>query len=302
MADISVQVSSAGLTAYGAGTWSSQSFGGDQSASIAIGSVDAFNNEGWGRLTWGSLVWGEDAENATVSVTTPGTPTTWGQSTYGNYSWGQITGAQSEIGEESIFNEQNAEAFAITNLLTLSITSITITADVSLNISTNLLTIQEGFAEENVDANTIVEVSAPGNLPWGASYWGSGSWGNIGGMFISQGAEEEVVPSIDVFLSTNLLTLTLTSINQVTADANITVNTNLLTVGLGNEDAVPNTVVSVSTNLLNISVGVASGEFESTVSPTGVSATASTGRVFIAAWAVVDIGVTNTWSVVDIAA
>ena len=302
MADISVQVSSAGLTAYGAGTWSSQSFGGDQSASIAIGSVDAFNNEGWGRLTWGSLVWGEDAENATVSVTTPGTPTTWGQSTYGNYSWGQITGAQSEIGEESIFNEQNAEAFAITNLLTLSITSITITADANLNISTNLLTIQEGFAEENVDANTIVEVSAPGNLPWGASYWGSGSWGNIGGMFISQGAEEEVVPSIDVFLSTNLLTLTLTSINQVTADANITVNTNLLTVGLGNEDAVPNTVVSVSTNLLNISVGVASGEFESTVSPTGVSATASTGRVFIAAWAVVDIGVTNTWSVVDIAA
>ena len=302
MADISVQVSSAGLTAYGAGTWSSQSFGGDQSASIAIGSVDAFNNEGWGRLTWGSLVWGEDAENAIVSVTTPGTATTWGQSTYGNYSWGQITGAQSEIGEESIFNEQNAEAFAITNLLTLSITSITITADANLNISTNLLTIQEGFAEENVDANTIVEVSAPGNLPWGASYWGSGSWGNIGGMFISQGAEEEVVPSIDVFLSTNLLTLTLTSINQVTADANITVNTNLLTVGLGNEDAVPNTVVSVSTNLLNISVGVASGEFESTVSPTGVSATASTGRVFIAAWAVVDIGVTNTWSVVDIAA
>ena len=303
MADISVQVSSAGLTAYGADAWSSKTFGGQNATDISIGSVDAFYpDEGWGGYYWGYLVWGQHFINDTAEVTTPGTPTTWGQSTYGNYSWGQITGAQSEIGEESIFNEQNAEAFAITNLLTLSITSITITADANLNISTNLLTIQEGFAEENVDANTIVEVSAPGNLPWGASYWGSGSWGNIGGMFISQGAEEEVVPSIDVFLSTNLLTLTLTSINQVTADANITVNTNLLTVGLGNEDAVPNTVVSVSTNLLNISVGVASGEFESTVSPTGVSATASTGRVFIAAWAVVDIGVTNTWSVVDIAA
>jgi hypothetical protein len=59
---------------------------------------------GWGRNTWGSIVWGEDFENATVSVTTPGTPTTWGQSTYGNYSWGQITGAQFETGEESIFN------------------------------------------------------------------------------------------------------------------------------------------------------------------------------------------------------
>jgi len=302
VADITVEVSSAGLTAYGAGTWSSQSFGGDQSASVAIGSVDAFNSEGWGRLTWGSLVWGEDAENATVSVTTPGTPTTWGQSTYGNYSWGQITGAQIESGEESIFNEQNGEAFVSTNLLTLSITSLTITGDANLSLNTNLLNIEEGFAQENVNANTIVEVSAPGNLPWGATYWGSGSWGNIGGMFISQGAEEEVVPSIDVFVSTNLLTLTLTSINQVTADANITVNTNLLTVGLGNEDAVPNTLVSVSTNLLNVSVGAASGEVLSTVSPNGVSVTASTGRVFIAAWAVVDIGVTNTWSVVDIAA
>ena len=302
MADISVQVSSAGLTAYGAGTWSSQSFGGDQSASIAIGSVDAFNNEGWGRLTWGSLVWNEDFESQTISVTTPGTPTTWGQSTYGNYSWNQITGTQSEIGEESIFNEQNGEAFVSTNLLTLSITSITITADANLNISTNLLTIQEGFAEENVDANTIVEVSSPGDLPWGATSWSNGSWGNIGGMEVSQGAEEESVPNTIASLSTNLLILTLTSIAQVTGDANLTLNTNLLTTSLGDEEGIPNTLVSVSTNLLNVSMGFASGEVLSTVSPIGVSATASTGRLFIAAWAVVDIGVTNTWSVVDIAA
>jgi hypothetical protein len=302
VADISVQVSSAGLTAYGAGTWSSQSFGGDQSASITIGSVDAFNNEGWGRLTWGSLVWGEDAENATVSVTTPGTPTTWGQNVYGNYSWGQITGTESEIGEESIFNEQNAIVDLSTNLLTLTITSLTITGDSNLSLNTNLLNIEEGFAQENVDANTIVELTSPGNLPWGATSWGNGSWGNIGGMEISQGAEEEVVPSIDVFVSTNLLTLTLTSIAQVTGDANLTLNTNLLTTSLGDEEGVPNTIVSVSTNLLNVSMGFASGEVLSTVSLTGVNMTASTGRLFIAAWAVVDIGVTNNWSVVDIAA
>jgi hypothetical protein len=30
--------------------------------------------------------------------------------------------------------------------------------------------------------------------------------------------------------------------------------------------------------------------------------TTSTGRLFISAWAVIDIGVTNTWGVVDIAA
>jgi hypothetical protein len=257
---------------------------------------------GWGRNTWGSIVWGEDFENATVSVTTPGTPTTWGQSTYGNYSWGQITGAQFEIGEESIFNEQNAEAFAITNLLTLSITSITITADANVNIFTNLLTVQEGFAEENVNANTIVEVSAPGSLPWGATTWSNGTWGEIGGMEVSQGAEEEATPSIEVFTSGNALNISLTSIDQVTGDANITVNTNLLTTSLGDEEGVPNTQVTLSTNLLNVSMGFASGEVLSTVSLTGVNMTASTGRLFIAAWEVVDIGVTNNWSVVDIAA
>ena len=412
MADITVEVSSPGLTTYGAGTWGSLSFGGDSVTNISIGSVDAFNTEGWGRLTWGSLVWGENTESAIVSVTTPGTPTTWGQSAYGNYSWNQITGAQTETGEESIeagaeiilstnllnavngtvsaqanfiiavtgvelnstvnsvfagenvivevttpgasttwgqgafgqyaWNqitgssadlgeetitaEENISLILSTNIINISTASLAgtisgttwgfqtwgsnafaqtdnfITADSNLTLNTNLLNTTVGFTSENVNANTIVELSAPGNLPWGATSWGNGSWGNIGGMEVSQGAEEEATPSIEVFVSTNLLTLTLTSISQVTADANITANTNLLTVGLGNEDAVPNTIVSVSTNLLNASVGAASGEVLSTVSPIGVSATASTGRLYIAAWAVVNIGVTNNWSVVDIAA
>jgi len=302
VADITVEVSSPGLVAYGSGSWGSGTYGGFDQIDVIVSSVDAFNTEGWGAYQWGYLVWGQHFINDTAEVTTPGTPTTWGQSTYGNYSWGQITGTQSELGEETIENEQNAIFILSTNLLTLSVTSITITADANLNLSTNLISIEEGFAQENVDANTIVEVSAPGNLPWGANYWGNGSWGNIGGMFVSQGAEEEVTPSIEVFVSTNLLTLTLTSIAQVTGDANITANTNLLTTSLGNEDATPNTQVTLSTNLLNVSTGFVSGEPLTNVNVTGVNMTTSTGRLFITAWAVVDIGVTNTWSVVDIAA
>ena len=302
MADITVQVSSAGLTAYGASSWGSQSFGGDQSTSTTVGSLNAFNNEGWGRLTWGSLVWGQDFISVTVAVTTPGTPTTWGQSTYGNYSWGQITGAQSELGDESIYNEQNAEASLSTNLLTLTVTTPTITGTANLSLSTNLLNTTVGFTSENVNANTIINLTAPGDLPWGATAWGNGSWGNIGGMFISQGAEEEVVPSVEVNITGNALIFTLTSIAQITADANVTPNTNILTVSLGNEDATPNTQVTLSTNLLNISMGFASGETLSTISVTGVQVSSQTGRLFITAWAVVDIGVTNNWSVVDIAA
>jgi hypothetical protein len=383
VADITVQVSSPGLTAYGAGTWSSLSFGGDNVTNVSIGSVDAFNSEGWGRLTWGSLVWGQDFEDVAVSVTTPGTPTTWGQSTYGNYSWGQITGTESEIGNESI--EAGASVILSTNLLTLTVDTVSAQANFIIEVTGAELnsTVNSVFAGENVivevttpgspttwgfsswgagawnqitgtlveqgeetiegtgslnltgvqsntstgtlsligDANVTaitnilnvtaasvstkldvdVEVTSPGNLPWGAASWGYGSWGNIGGMLVSQGAEEEAVPSIEVNVIGNQLNTTI-GIYSITADANITVNTNLLTVGLGNEDAVPNTIVSVSTNLLNVSVGAASGEVLSTVSVTGVNMTASTGRLFISAWAVVNIGVTNNWSVVDIAA
>jgi len=369
VADITVEVSSAGLTAYGAGAWNSSSFGGDSVTNVSIGTVDAFYPaEGWGGYYWGYLVWGQNfedisvnvttptiqssvgddtiegdgsvflstnlitsfvnsvsgqanfeiivtgnvinltvnsvfaGENIIVEVTTPGAPTTWGQGSFGQYAWNQITGSSIDLGEETITAEENITLILSTNLLTLSVTTITITADANLSLNTNLLNTTVGFTSENVNANTIVEVSTPGNLPWGATSWGNGSWGNIGGMFVSQGAEEEAVPSVEVFVSTNLLTLTLTSIAQVTGDANITANTNLLTTSLGDEEGLPNTIVTLSTNLLSVSVGAASGEVLSTASPTGVSATASTGRLFIAAWAVVDIGVTNNWSVVDIAA
>ena len=384
MADITVEVTSPGLVAYGSGSWGSNTYGGFDQTDVTVGSVDAFNSEGWGRLTWGSLVWGQDFEDVAVSVSTPGTPTTWGQSTYGNYSWGQITGAQIESGEELI--EAGASVILSTNLLNLTVDAVSAQANFIIEATGVELnsTVNSVFAGENVivevttpgapttwgqgafgqyawnqitgssadlgeetiegtgslnltgvqsntstgtlsltgDANVTavtnilnvtvasvstkldvdVEVTSPGNLPWGSASWGYGSWGNIGGMFVSQGAEEESVPGVDVFVSTNLLTLTLTSIAQVTGDANITANTNLLTTSLGDEEGLPNTIVTLSTNLLNVSVGAASGEVLSTVSPNGVSATTSTGRVFIAAWAVVDIGVTNTWSVVDIAA
>jgi hypothetical protein len=365
VADITVEVSSPGLTAYGAGTWSSLSFGGDNVTNLSIGSVDAFYpDEGWGGYYWGYLVWGQNfedvsinvttptiqssvgddtiegdgqvtlstnlltssvnsvsgqanfeiiitgnvinstvnsvfaGENVIVEVTTPGAPTTWGQGAFGQYAWNQITGSSIDLGEETI---EGTGSLNLTGVqLNTSTGTLSLIGDANVTVLTNIINVVLSSVSTKLDID--VEVTSPGNLPWGATSWGNGSWGNIGGMEVSQGAEEESIPGVEVFVSTNLLTLTLTSIAQITADANITVNTNLLTVGLGNEDAVPNTLVSVSTNLLSVSVGTASGEVLSTVSPTGVSATASTGRLYISAWAVVDIGVTNAWSVVDIAA
>lgn len=390
MADITVQVSSAGLTAYGTNEWSSETFGGDQSVSISLNSPNAFNNEGWGRLTWGSLPWNLDYEDQTISVTTPGTPTVWGYESWGEFNWGQITGLGSDLGEE--FAGASIDVLVSTDALLLSTTSVDVVGGslveplgielnavlgnefagpvIEVNVSTNLLEstvnnvslafdmnfpvsgvvanisiapmnlvaapttwgqnvwgyggwgevvpsvigdanafastnsldVIEGFSSENVIANTIVNLTSPGDLPWGYTYWGYGSWGNIGGMDIEQGAEEEAVPSIEVDVTGNALVLTLTSIAQVTGDANVTPNTNLATVSLGDEDAIPNTFANLSTNLMTLSLGIASGQVLTTAAVTSVTATAQVGRVFVSAWAVIDIGVTNNWSVVDIAA
>ena len=237
-------------------------------------------------------------ENVLVEVTTPGASTTWGQGNFGQYAWNQITGSEIDIGNETVQGTGSLNLTGVQSNTTTNIVSIT--ANANVNLATNILNITAGTVLQQTSIDVFL--TSPGDLPWGATAWNNGSWGNIGGMFVSQGAEEEATPSIEVLVSTNLLTLTLTSIAQVTADANVTVNTNLLTTSLGNEEGVPNTQVTLSTNLLNISMGFASGEVLSTVSLTGVNMTTSTGRLFIAAWEVVDIGVTNNWSVVDIAA
>jgi hypothetical protein len=304
-------------------------------------------------------------ESVITEVVTPGTPTTWGQSTFGSYSWGQITGTQSELGEESAFTDINvllngnqltvtldpnyeillgileeptgvlitstvnsvfAGELIITNVtgITLNSTSgtLVINADANVTPNTNLLNITIGDESITGDANltlstnllntvvgdvdfivgTIVEVTTPGSPSvWGEYTWGQQAWGRIVGLEVDQGAEEVVVPSIEVDVIGVQLSTTVASLS-ITADANLTAITNLLTISLGNEESDANTIVSVSTNLLNASVGTASGETLSLIDVTGVNMTTSTGRLFVSAWAVVNIGVTNTWTVVDIAA
>ena len=236
-------------------------------------------------------------ENVIVEVVTPGTATTWGQNAWGSGAWNQITGTIIQQGDESISGTGIVDLTGVQS--NTSIGTFIVTGDANLSLNTNLLNITTASILAVID--TTVEVTSPGQLPWGTTSWGYGSWGNIGGMDVEQGGEEVVVPSVEVDVIGNQLNTTI-GIYSITADANLTAITNLLTISLGNEESDANTIVSVSTNLLNASVGIASGETLSLIDVTGVNMTTSTGRLFVSAWAVVNIGVTNTWTVVDIAA
>jgi len=303
------------LDTWGALNWNDGNYGQQNNVNEALsgnnlttslGTAEAFHNEGWGRLTWSSLVWGQDFEDATVALTTPGTPTTWGYNTWGYGGYGQITGAQIDQGEEQANAELNALVDASTNLITVSVASLAsfIFGDATLNLSTNLLNTSVGFTQENVGANTIVEVTAPGDLPWGTAEWGYGSWGNIGGMDIEQGGEEVVVPSIEVDTTGQVITLSIPAVGSITitGDANTSFSGIESIISLGDETAFTIIDVAVTGQTLTTSTGTLSGQFLTNVDVTGVELTGSTGTLFITAWEVVDINQTGTWTVVDIAA
>jgi hypothetical protein len=201
MADITVQVSSAGLTAYGASDWGSQTYGGDQSTSTTLGSADAFNNEGWGRLSWGSLTWDQDFENQTIQVTTPGKGTVWGSDVWGDAEWGQITGMDTDLGASeltvSIDQQVTGEELNSTTDSVLAGTSALVTPSSPSPIANT--SVNNVFGGET----NVVQVTSPSNDEWGTEPYGQGFWGVGDGITIFVGTETEHIADGNVEVTGN---------------------------------------------------------------------------------------------------
>ena len=201
MADITVQVSSAGLTAFGASSWSSESYGGDNSTSTTIGSIDAFNNEGWGRLSWGSLVWDQDFQDITVQVNTPGNPTLWGGDVWGDASWGQITGMDTDLGASELtvsINQQvtGEELNSTTNNVLAGTSAVATPSSPSPIANTS---VNDVFGGET----NVVQVTSPSNDEWGTEPYGQGFWGVGDGITIFVGTETEHIADGNVEVTGN---------------------------------------------------------------------------------------------------
>ena len=107
MADITVQVSSAGLTAYGSDAYGYGSFGGNATPIIQVQTTQAYNLTGWGGQTWSFANWG-DLANASAPLTgiqlqsnTDGVTAYpnqgWGGQNWGFAQWGELVNANSSI-------------------------------------------------------------------------------------------------------------------------------------------------------------------------------------------------------------
>jgi hypothetical protein len=123
MADITVQVSSAGLTAYGSQSWGSFSYGGDNQPNITVQTTEAYPEQGWGGQQWGVKLWGNLTDDAAEITglqlsTSIGNETAegeinsgWSRLTWGENAWGIAGDVIASGNQLSISFESNQDAW-----------------------------------------------------------------------------------------------------------------------------------------------------------------------------------------------
>jgi hypothetical protein len=146
-----------------------------------------------------------------------------------------------------------------------------------------------------------VQVTTASATPWGETAWGDGFWGVGLGTDISIGADVVLTPSIEVNVTGVQLNWTIGT-ETITADANLTLSGVSAEIFQGDEKAFTDYTAQVTGQQLSSSVNNVLAGISQLVTPTGVTATISTGIMGINAWAVVEPNASTTWSVVDKAA
>jgi len=211
---------------------------------------------------------------------------------------------------------------ASTNILTISQGNADVYYDVAIDVSTNLL--QSTIDSINIVIGSDVELSTNLLQSTTNSVEIEIKFDElVTGVQLNSTVNSVEVDAISLIDVTGVsLNTTITSVS-VLAGADVQVSTNLLTVSLGDEQTTADAIVNTSTNLLqsttdSVSVQIDNEVFLTALTPlntttgtvvisigvelVGLQMTSNVGRVFIDAWAVVNINATNTWTVVDIAA
>jgi hypothetical protein len=250
MADITVQVSSAGLTAYGSQSWGSFTYGGDNQPSVTVqAGTEAYPEEGWGGKQWSANLWGDLINNEAVVSGLSLTTSVGSESVVGeiNTGWGRQTWGS---------NIWNGYGTVIPSSLSLasSVQSVTINGEI--------------------------------NSGWGGEAWGENAWGIFGDVLASGNQLSITTESnqdawgADTWSAYNTRWGGVGSVNiGIFNDAPITQAQELNTT-VNSVDITIATEVFLSENPLNtLSISEGTVDPAPDVMPSGVVATASAGTV-----------------------
>jgi len=214
----------------------------------------------------------------------------WGRKSWGNLAWG---GAFSVIATGQTLTSSIGSAVGKTDV-TVSVTSagqltstfanpsfsIQVDQDIFVLASEDQLDFSIGTSTFDADAN--VTVSSAGSL--------TGSMGNT-----VAGLKTPVdVSGIQMSMTLGTFTLQQSTNEPVTGQS--------LTATLGQHAEIPGQIIGVSGLQIASSIGSVTATGTANIDVTGIQMTASVGNLNITAWAEVQTGVNNTWTVVDRAA
>ena len=246
--------------------------------SFSVGQVVS----GIGALTTGSSITSSIGA-ATVDESTL-TGEGWGRSAWGEFAWGvnysvALTGQSltSSIGEEA----------GITDV-TVSVTGQSLTSTQGIISLVGDFGTVVNAAEDQLDF-TLGSVTLTGDAkaePSGISL--SGSIGQVvpEPKFIAE------VTGVQATFTLGTIALEQTTIETVTGQS--------ITMTLGEEEQA--NVYPVTGTSMTSSIGSVTAVGEAGIDVSGIQMSASVGSTAITAWAEIDLGVSNTWTVVDLAA
>tara|TARA_R100001086_G_scaffold174048_2_gene95512 strand:- start:16 stop:1329 length:1314 start_codon:yes stop_codon:yes gene_type:complete len=211
----------------------------------------------------------------------------WGRGEWGEFAWGdnfsvQVTGQSltSSIGDETAFTDGTVPVTG--SQIDSTFGNFSIISDVGITVfaSEDQLDFTIGTLSFDADANvTVSGVSMTSSI--GVT---------VGGL-----KTPVDVTGIQGTLSQGNISLEQTTIEPVTGIS--------ATISLGTHAEIPGQIIGIS----GLSITSALGEEgpitgNATVIPTGLQLTGSIGTPNITAWSEIDLGVSNTWTVVDLAA
>jgi len=267
-------------------------------ASASLGTLDAYNETGWGRLTFGSEVWGATGYWATAELTGIQLSANLGTAVLDAVSFIDVTGNSLTVTEGIADPSPDATVTGIGLTASLSVGSV-IEADANTDVTGNSLSVTSGIRE------------TWGQYEWGATTteWGGNSITAVGILSIISPTgqqltvEEGIVdPSPDATVVGIGLSAAVAIGSLIEADANVTSTGNQLSVTSGVAEADANTFAETTGQQLEFTLNNAVAGASAEVQLTGNALTVGLRNINVQAWQIVNTGTNVNWNIIDTAA
>jgi len=215
----------------------------------------------------------------------------WGRRSWGNLAWGGAFSAQA-VGQQltSTINFPATGAFTDVSVSVASpaMTMTFASPSFSITIDQDIFVLA---SEDQIDASagSISQITADANVSVSGIQATSSVGNSAAGLFLD----------VPVTGSQATMSIGNFSLVQSTNESPTGVQA---TISIGNPSEIPAQHVGVSGLQLTSTAGSVTVVGEAKVIPTGIQLTGSVGTVNITPWQEIDLGVSNTWTTVDLAA